>query len=226
MKHNRVMSDKIDIGDFVENINPECDHYKTCGTVISKTRLPRITDGKSGTNIPGWLIKYKCNDTGQTLWKTGEQLKKISNIHRKKQLTSSRKNLFKEWVIYDTNNKLLTEQKLNSTTMDKCKDFIKFCRRYLKLKQPIRIKFQKELTENITTGCFSPSTGDIYIYIKDRALIDVFRSIAHELVHQKQHEDKKLNSTSGETGSAHENQANSIAGVIMREYQQANRDIY
>lgn len=226
MKHSKVLSAEINVGDFVENINPKCEHYKSKGIVINKSRLPRITDGKDGENMPGWLVKYKCNRTGKTLWKTGEQLQHVNRKSVIKPSSQNKKSLFKEWLISDTNRQLLTEQQLSRETMDKCREFVSFCRKYLKLKQPIRVKFQRELTEHITTGCFSPNTGDINIYIKDRALIDIFRSIAHELVHQKQHEGGLLDTYSGITGSKHENQANSLAGIIMREYQQDNRDIY
>ena len=76
----------------------------------------------------------------------------------------------------------------------------------------------------MTTGCYIPNSRKIKILVKDRGLVDVLRSLAHELVHQKQHLDGALEDISGETGSDHENEANAKAGIIMRLYQDKNKD--
>ena len=64
----------------------------------------------------------------------------------------------------------------------------------------------------------------ISILVKDRGLVDVLRSIAHEMVHQKQHVDGVLHAGSGANGSDHENEAHAKAGLIMRLYQADNKD--
>ena len=69
-------------------------------------------------------------------------------------------------------------------------------------------------------------TREIKVLTKGRALVDILRSIAHELVHAKQHEEGRLEPGSGDYGSPIENEANSIAGIIMRKFQRENRDIY
>ena len=76
----------------------------------------------------------------------------------------------------------------------------------------------------MTTGCYIPADRQIKILVKDRSLVDVLRSLAHELVHQKQHLEGSLEDISGETGSEHENEANAKAGIIMRLYQDKNKD--
>jgi hypothetical protein len=49
--------------------------------------------------------------------------------------------------------------------------------------------------------------------------MDVFRTLAHELVHYKQDLDKELEGDNpGATGSPQENEANSRAAVIMRNW--------
>lgn len=78
----------------------------------------------------------------------------------------------------------------------------------------------------MTTGCFNPNNREIKILSKSRALVDILRSLAHELVHAKQHEEGRLDSLSGEDGSPIENEANSVAGILMRKFQRENRDIY
>ena len=58
------------------------------------------------------------------------------------------------------------------------------------------------------------------IMTKNRHPMDIFRSVAHELVHHKQNEDGRLGHSSeeGSTGSDIENEANAMAGVVMRHY--------
>lgn len=67
-------------------------------------------------------------------------------------------------------------------------------------------------------GGYSPSERNIRVNIAERHKVDVFRTLAHELVHYKQDLNDMLDENSGDTGSDEENEANSIAGVILREY--------
>ena len=121
---------------------------------------------------------------------------------------------------------MLLEQAFSIETTPVLEDFVDFCKDYLNLDSPVKVTFLEEFTGEITTGGYQPSNRQIFIYTKDRALVDVLRSVAHELVHQKQDEDGVLKSTSGETGSDHENEANATAGIIMRLYQKDNKNIY
>jgi len=125
---------------------------------------------------------------------------------------------------YNFKRQLLLERTFNNDCESICKDFVKFCKEHLELDEPVKINFFSELDPRITTGCYIPGEKQIKIYVKDRGLIDVLRSIAHEMVHQKQHTTGQLNELSGETGSDHENEAHATAGVIMRLFQQNNRD--
>ena len=67
-----------------------------------------------------------------------------------------------------------------------------------------------------TFGCFS--NGGITLAVSGRHPVDICRTLAHELVHYKQKLDNKLNADSGETGSNEENEANSVAGIILRKF--------
>lgn len=70
-------------------------------------------------------------------------------------------------------------------------------------------------------GGYSPSDRKLYVYTKNRHPMDIFRTVAHELVHHKQNEDGLLGKNvakEGATGSDIENKANSEAGVVMRHF--------
>jgi hypothetical protein len=59
---------------------------------------------------------------------------------------------------------------------------------------------------------------------KNRHPMDVFRTVAHELVHHKQNEEGRITNASkeGETGSPIEDEANYMAGRIMRLWAKEN----
>lgn len=85
---------------------------------------------------------------------------------------------------------------------------------------------EKEAETIHSFGKFTPEAKEIRVVIANRNLADALRTLAHELVHYKQHLDGKLNADSGQTGSEHENEANAMAGVLMREFGEANSIIF
>ena len=83
------------------------------------------------------------------------------------------------------------------------------------------IKLTKHLKPHGTQasfGMYNPDDGKIYLAIADRHPVDILRTLAHELVHFSQDGKHELDADSGETGSEEENEANSVAGVIMRRF--------
>lgn len=71
-------------------------------------------------------------------------------------------------------------------------------------------------------GRYSPETHTLEVNLANRHIMDILRTVAHELTHCKQHLSRPLPDHAGNTGSAWENQANAVAGAIMRDYAQAN----
>jgi len=114
----------------------------------------------------------------------------------------------------------LAEQYEKQTQVD---DFVKFAAIHLQLPIP-RIKLLPEREPNMTTASYNTRTGEIKVYIKGRALFDICRSIAHEMVHAAQHQ--KTNDLDGSTGSPHEDEANAMAGRIVRMYGKDNPGFY
>jgi hypothetical protein len=111
---------------------------------------------------------------------------------------------------------LLLEEKLD--------DFVQFACDHLKLQEKPQISLVQVRDDNMTTANYCPNSQKIKVYAKNRALFDVARSVAHELVHHKQNVNgEELN---GDTGSACENEANSVAGQIIRLYGEKNPDFY
>jgi len=108
-------------------------------------------------------------------------------------------------------------------------DFLKYCYRELGIKQAPKIDFttdKKFATTNHSFGGYVPSQQSIIVYINNRNIADVLRTLAHELVHHSQNENGLINQESGETGSDIENEANSKAGILLRNYGKVNPIIY
>ena len=75
-----------------------------------------------------------------------------------------------------------------------------------------------------TFGQYDTVKKDIAVQLADRHIVDVLRTLAHELVHHKQrHLHSKLD---GSDGSDHENQANALAGKLMRQFGKKYPKVY
>jgi GNAT superfamily N-acetyltransferase len=108
-------------------------------------------------------------------------------------------------------------------------DFVNFAKDFLGVDDNVKIALAFEKTPDITTTAYyNPYDKLIKVYVKDRAIMDVCRSIAHELVHHKQNIDGRLNdiANDGSDGSPIENEANALAGVIIRKYGKQNAHLY
>ena len=72
--------------------------------------------------------------------------------------------------------------------------------------------------EQPTFGMYVNEENKLYVALANRHPNDILRTIAHELTHYKQDTEHKLNADSGTTGSPEENEANAMAGIIMRHF--------
>jgi hypothetical protein len=107
-------------------------------------------------------------------------------------------------------------------------DFVNFAKEYLGITDGITVELAFQRTPDLVTTAYYNLDGFVKVYVKDRAIIDVCRSIAHELVHHKQNIEDRLNDVQadGEDGSPIENEANAVAGVIIRKYGKLHPELY
>ena len=105
--------------------------------------------------------------------------------------------------------------------------FMAYACNELQIQNPPTFEIRYEYGEDQPSfGAYVPSKHHISINPSNRNIVDVLRTLAHELVHAKQNEMGILQPDSGETGSEHENDANAIAGILMRDYGKQNPNIY
>lgn len=119
---------------------------------------------------------------------------------------------------------------LNETAVyDNTTDFIRFACNELGIENQPNIELidnRAEAQTNRSFGGYYPSEKTIRVNTGGRHQADILRTLAHELVHYKQDGDGKISHESGETGSDIENEANAMAGVLMRKYGQKNPTIF
>lgn len=107
------------------------------------------------------------------------------------------------------------------TQIKEIKRFVKWARAELGIQGRVVVRLRLGRMQHgaqSTFGGFDLRTGKITVSVKDRHLLDVLRTIAHEMCHQRQAEIKPLSGNDGKTGSAIENQANSVAGILLRNW--------
>lgn len=127
--------------------------------------------------------------------------------------------------------KSINEAILNKTDKDlkKIADFVNFAKDFLDINDDIKVELAFERTPDLTTTAYYNYVDKkLKVYVKDRAIIDVMRSVGHELVHHKQNlEDRLLNGEKdGADGSDIENEANAVAGVIIRKWGKKHPELY
>lgn len=139
---------------------------------------------------------------------------------------------------------LFNEDKKDKKLIDK---FVEFAKKHLEIKDGVKIYYDTPDDELLDDDkilkiqlCFNKTpdlrttayyhNGDkrVKVYVKDRAIIDVCRSIAHELVHHKQNISGAFEDAEdpGADGSEFENEANAVAGIIIRKWGRLHPEIY
>ena len=104
--------------------------------------------------------------------------------------------------------------------------FVKFISDELNLNKPFKVKLAYERDADLKTyAYYDPSSGIVKVYCKNRGLADVLRSIAHELIHHLQNQRGQLSQPVPDIGGQIEDEANSVAGQLVKKFGYANPDL-
>lgn len=125
---------------------------------------------------------------------------------------------------------LLVEGLNKKSTYKILLDFIRFAAEDLELDKLPKFNFMfdsKRSLEHKSFGGYAPGEKHIDITVLNRHIMDVCRTLAHELVHFKQDLDNQLDDpNAGSTGSPQENEANARAAVIMRNWGKKHPNLF
>ena len=80
--------------------------------------------------------------------------------------------------------------------------------------------------EQESFGMYQPESNELHVNVHNRHILDILRTLAHELTHCRQHEINSLGPDAGDTGSRIENQAHAMAGIIMRHYADQHPEVF
>jgi hypothetical protein len=125
----------------------------------------------------------------------------------------------------------LNEEDPEPTDEEILRDFIDFCAKELNIDTLPTVKLRRDPqwpVVNKTFGRYRNDLAMLEVAWGQRHIMDVLRTVAHELTHRHQHErdGEEMDHTAGETGSPWENEANARAGILMRDYAQLHPDYF
>lgn len=107
-------------------------------------------------------------------------------------------------------------------------DFAKFAIKELKIKTPPTIAIQNGRGKLKTTAAYDYTKDDkvLKVNCKNRLIVDVLRSMAHELNHHKQWEDGRLKEKPPDIGGPIEDESNAKAGQLIKMFAKIDNTIY
>ena len=117
---------------------------------------------------------------------------------------------------------------LDDNKKKKLNDFVKFVKKELELKTVPTISIQngKGMLKTTANYDYTKENKIIKVNAKNRALVDVMRSVAHEMVHHKQFEQGRLKVRPPDIGGEIEDEANAKAGQFIKMFSKLDESIY
>jgi len=172
-----------------------------------------------GTDFVNNVLK-KVAEKMETYELSDEQLKKAVVDYKKEKDKGELSSLFGS-----------LNENLSPSKAQNIQHFIEYATKRLKLNEKPKVVLLKDNEldrEQPSLGGYSPLTKEIFVVTSGRLTADILRTIAHEMVHRKQDEMKLIRNEeeAGKTGSPVENQANALAGILLRDYGKLNKQIY
>jgi hypothetical protein len=104
--------------------------------------------------------------------------------------------------------------------------FIKWVYEKLHIQSPLpKLEFsdEKEGNDQKRTGWYNFETNTLWVYTGHRNLIDILRTVAHELAHHKQREEDETKHTA--PLSQVESEADQAAGMLIKIYVRSHPEI-
>jgi hypothetical protein len=190
---------------------------------------PNVLIDDRGDNISKWEaaggvgIKYQADEDGlDTVTRGLKRALKI--IAGKKQLVPQKlKSLDRSLPVATQDEPEPLKETVNQSEIAK---FIRYVYDKLHIDAALpRIKLQqeKEAPDQHRTGWYNPANNEMWVYTGNRNLIDILRTVAHELAHHKQRLD---GDTAANVDLADlEGQADQVAGIIMKLYVRKHPEI-
>ena len=108
-------------------------------------------------------------------------------------------------------------------------EFVDFACEALEIENKPKIVYVTDnswVTDRRSFGEYRNDQKDIHVYVTNRNMADVLRTLGHELTHHRQNELGNIHPQAGKDGSDIENEANAEAGILMRKFGKKHKEIY
>ena len=157
-------------------------------------------------------------------------MKKIAHKHKitDKALHDLFKKKFKDtpdhWIkgkLDETSNDIDIEDEVNK--------FAEWASNILNIQNPVKIELSMDTEEaqtNHHTGGHVMGSDTVWVYANNRNLVDMLRTVFHELVHVRQGELKMIDAGDSYPGSPIEAMADMLAGKYIKIYGEKNHHIF
>jgi hypothetical protein len=133
--------------------------------------------------------------------------------------------LFEQVAIKD---KFIFDCDMDEAKQTIVRDFCDFCQKKLNIKEMPEIRLVAKKEADMSTGAYIPSANKVLALAGHRAILDILRSIGHELTHRMQDEtgildkipvqgDRKAGDMS-DVGVDFEDEANAKGGALIKEF--------
>ena len=154
-----------------------------------------------------------------------EQMQELIMIAEQKVVEA--KNLKQQAAIAIAKKNKVSESVDSPDEVQQIKDFIKWSMKTLNVKTKPKFTLSKNTDQAQAGHHTGVHSGDrIWIYIGNRNLIDIFRTIFHELVHQRQQELNMIKDGDSYPGSPIEAMADMMAGKYIKIYGKEHPEIF
>lgn len=123
-------------------------------------------------------------------------------------------------------NDFHAEDDISQDVLQILDSYLSYLKHSLDIESLPTIKILSNRLEGMTYGAYSPKNDEIFVLGKNRGLADVFRTLAHELVHYKQKLENKIPDSLDERNLELEGEANTKAGDLIYMFGLQNPSIY
>lgn len=210
---NKIMTENFEYTNNFHEFHP----HITIAYLKKNTAQKYIKEFKSGSVIlDGEKFVYSNTDGSKIIWSPED--KEI-----KREIEFEADNGINKITVIKTD--------IDPEKLFYIQDFIGFVCDNIHMKEPVQVHLRNGRDQFIeTTASYEPEKNINHINCKKRSLVDICRSIAHELTHNRQREIGIISPEipTPNIGFRAENESDSLAGMIIKHYTQTcgMNDIY
>lgn len=158
-------------------------------------------------------------------------MRKVAKKHKltDKALEHLFKNKFKKTPHHWVDGKLDEADNVDCDLETEVEKFVDWTANKLHLKKVPKVELSMDSEEaqtNHHTGGHVPGDDSVWVYAKNRNLVDILRTVFHELVHVRQHELGMIHPGDSYPGSPIEVMADALAGKYIKIYGEKNHHIF